>query len=305
MSTKHLIVIAGPTASGKTALAVQLAKHFQTSVFSADSRQFYREIAIGTAKPSLEEMQGVQHYFIDSHSIHTPLSASVYADEALKLLDLEFETKDVVVLVGGSGLFIDALCVGLDTIPFNPTIREELNRELKEFGLELLQQELLVKDPVFYSQVDLQNSTRIIRALEVIRNTGNTFSHYINSDTKPKRNFTFSSYVINHPREELYRRIEFRVDEMMRLGLLDEVKSVCGFRNLQTLNTVGYSELFKYLDGEITLDTAISLIKQNTRRYAKRQLTWFRNRTESYWLQSLNKEEQLVEIIERESITKK
>jgi tRNA dimethylallyltransferase len=297
MSKKRLIVIAGPTASGKTALAIRLAKNFQTCILSADSRQFYREVAIGTAKPSLEEQAGVIHYFIDSHSLEDPLSASTFADQALLVLEEEFKTKDTVILVGGSGLFIDALCVGLDKIPFNSEIRNQLNAELVQLGLDVLLAELKVKDPSYFSQVDRANTTRVIRALEVIRNTGNTFSFYLENNTKEQRTFESLYFIINHPRELLYARIEKRVDQMISSGLLEEVKSVAHLAHLQTLNTVGYSELFRFLKAEISFEEAIDLMKQNTRRYAKRQLTWFRRYEQAIWLKNTEIDLQVKEVL--------
>lgn len=297
MSKKRLIVIAGPTASGKTALAIRLAKHFDTCVLSADSRQFYQEVAIGTAKPSLQEQAGVIHYFIDSHSLENPLSASTFAEEALLVLEDEFKTKDTIILVGGSGLFIDALCVGLDKIPFNPEIRNQLNEDLVQQGLEALLAELEVKDPSYFTQVDRANTTRVIRALEVIRNTGNTFSFYLENNTKEQRQFESQYFIINHPREILYARIEKRVDQMISEGLLEEVKSVAHLAHLQTLNTVGYSELFRFIKAEISFEEAIRLIKQNTRRYAKRQLTWFRRYEQAFWLENTVIELQVKEVL--------
>ena len=297
MSNKRLIVIAGPTASGKTSLAIRLAKHFNTCVLSADSRQFYREVAIGTAKPSLEEQDGVIHHFIDSHSLENPLSASIFAEEALIILTKIFQTTDTVILVGGSGLFIDALCVGLDKIPFNQEIRNQLNAELLQNGLDTLLLELYQKDPTYFTQVDRANTTRVIRALEVIRNTGNTFTFYVENNTKEQRDFEFLYFIINHPREKLYARIEQRVDRMLASGLLEEVKSVYHLAHLQTLNTVGYSELFRFLRGEISYETAILLIKQNTRRYAKRQLTWFRRYENAFWLTHTELDLQVEEVL--------
>jgi tRNA dimethylallyltransferase len=297
MSKKRLIVIAGPTASGKTALAIRLAKHFDTCVLSADSRQFYQEVAIGTAKPSLQEQAGVIHYFIDSHSLENPLSASTFAEEALLVLEDEFKTKDTIILVGGSGLFIDALCVGLDKIPFNPEIRNQLNEDLVQLGLDALLTELQVKDPRYFTQVDRANTTRVIRALEVIRNTGNTFSFYLENNTKEQRQFESQYFIINHPREILYARIEKRVDQMISEGLLEEVKSVAHLAHLQTLNTVGYSELFRFIKAEISFEEAIRLIKQNTRRYAKRQLTWFRRYEQAFWLENTEIELQVKEVL--------
>lgn len=297
MSKKRLIVIAGPTASGKTALAIRLAKIFGTCVLSADSRQFYREVAIGTAKPSLEEQDGVIHHFIDSHSLENPVSASMFAEEALLILAKIFQTTDTVILVGGSGLFIDALCVGLDKIPFNQEIRNQLNAELLQNGLDTLLLELYQKDPTYFAQVDRANSTRVIRALEVIRNTGNTFTFYVENNTKEQRDFESNYFIINHPREKLYARIEQRVDRMLASGLLEEVKSVYHLAHLQTLNTVGYSELFRFLRGEISFETAILLIKQNTRRYAKRQLTWFRRYENAFWLTHTELDLQVEEVL--------
>ena len=297
MSNKRLIVIAGPTASGKTSLAIRLAKHFNTCVLSADSRQFYREVAIGTAKPSLEEQDGVIHHFIDSHSLENPLSASMFAEEALIILTKIFQTTDTVILVGGSGLFIDALCVGLDKIPFNQEIRNQLNAELLQNGLDTLLLELYQKDPTYFTQVDRANTTRVIRALEVIRNTGNNFTFYVENNTKEQRDFESFYFIINHPREKLYARIEQRVDRMLVSGLLEEVKSVYHLAHLQTLNTVGYSELFRFLRGEISYETAILLIKQNTRRYAKRQLTWFRRYENAFWLTHTELDLQVEEVL--------
>jgi tRNA dimethylallyltransferase len=297
MSKKRLVVIAGPTASGKTALAIRLAKHFDTCVLSADSRQFYREVAIGTAKPSLEEQDGVIHHFIDTHSLENPVSASVFAEQALLILTKIFQTKETVILVGGSGLFIDALCVGLDKIPFNQEIRNQLNAELLQHGLDPLLLELHQKDPTYFAQVDCANTTRVIRALEVIRNTGNTFTFYVENNTKEQRDFESIYFIINHPREKLYARIEQRVDRMLTSGLLDEVKSVYHLAHLQTLNTVGYTELFRFLRGEISFETAILLIKQNTRRYAKRQLTWFRRYENAFWLTHTELDLQVEEVL--------
>ena len=297
MSNKRLIVIAGPTASGKTSLAIRLAKHFNTCVLSADSRQFYREVAIGTAKPSLEEQDGVIHHFIDSHSLENPLSASMFAEESLIILTKIFQTTDTVILVGGSGLFIDALCVGLDKIPFNQEIRNQLNAELLQNGLDTLLLELHQKDPTYFTQVDRANTTRVIRALEVIRNTGNTFTFYVENNTKEQRDFESFYFIINHQREKLYARIEQRVDRMLVSGLLEEVKSVYHLAHLQTLNTVGYSELFRFLRGEISYETAILLIKQNTRRYAKRQLTWFRRYENAFWLTHTELDLQVEEVL--------
>ncbi|MNU94255.1 tRNA dimethylallyltransferase [compost metagenome] len=284
---QQLIVIEGPTASGKTALAVALAKALNTVVLSADSRQFYKELAIGTAKPNAEEMQGIPHYFIDSHPISEPVTAAQFEAEAMNLIQNELAHYPQVILVGGSGLFIDALCVGLDPIPTDPQIQSNLRKELDENGLEPLLAELREKDPVFFAQVDTQNPVRILRALEVIRLTGETFSSRRKNET-PKRPFEVIRFVINHPRELLYDRINRRVDLMIEAGLIDEVRSVENYRHLTALQTVGYKEVFDYFDGKYTLEVCVDQIKQHTRNYAKRQLTWFKRHPESIWLEAKN-----------------
>ncbi len=286
---KELIVIAGPTAGGKTAVSIALAKHLNTCVFSADSRQFYKELSIGTAKPTLAEQNGVQHYFIDSHSIKDEVSAAQYEKEALPLLFEKFKEHDQIILTGGSGLFIDALCYGLDNIPTDPKIKKKYQLIFEEKGIEVLQKKLQEKDSEFYHQVDLTNSRRLIRALEAIEITGEKYSLLRTKNTTP-RPFSIKTFIIDHQREVLYQRINYRVDEMMKQGLLKEVKSVYSLRHLTSLNTVGYKEIFEYLDNKISLEKAIDLIKRNTRRYAKRQLTWFRRNKDAIWIpfQSVN-----------------
>lgn len=294
---KKLIVIEGPTASGKTALGVKLAKYYNTDVISADSRQFYKELEIGTAKPSIEEQEGVKHYFVDSHFLEDEVSSGRYANEVNELLENLFLTKDTVLMVGGSGMFIDAVCIGLDEIPSSHSHRNQLNEEFKEYGLENLLEELRVKDFAYFNIVDQSNPVRIIRALEAIRVSGKTMT-----DLRIKRqkthNFEIKRFVIDHPREKLYDRINLRVDKMMANGLLDEVKSVYSKKGINTLKTVGYSEMFSFLDGEITLERAVELIKQNTRRYAKRQLTWFRRHQDTVWLKSTEVNNMLDEVVE-------
>jgi tRNA dimethylallyltransferase len=229
------------------------------------------------------EQKDIKHYFIDSHSIHDELTAAQYAQEALELLDKLFKTHDQIILVGGSGMFIDALCNGLDDIPASKELRDKLNSELIENGLEALLTELKEKDPEYYNQVDKQNPARVIRALEAIRLSGLPYST-MRKATQKKHPFEIKRFVINHPREQLYDRINRRVDNMMAQGLLEEVKKVKDFRHLSSLRTVGYSELFDYLDNKTDLPTAVELIKQNTRRYAKRQLTWFRRDPSVVWI---------------------
>jgi len=284
LPTKSLLVIAGPTASGKTAIAIQLAQHYNTVIVSADSRQFYKEMSIGTAKPTSEELSAVKHYFIGSHSITENFSVGDYEKQSLALLDELFKIHDLVILVGGSGLYIKALCEGFDDIPqADPGIREELNREFAEKGIIVLQEELKKADPVFYGEVDPNNPQRIIRALEVYRNTGKPFSSYRKA-TVNKRPFRTVKIAVDLPREVLYERINRRVDDMVKQGLVEEVGSLLPFRQLNALNTVGYSELFDHFDGKTDLETAIELIKQNSRHFAKRQLTWFRKDTTMHWL---------------------
>lgn len=294
---QQLIVIEGPTASGKTALSVALAKALNTVVLSADSRQFYKELSIGTAKPLPEEMEGIPHYFIDSHRVYSPVSASQFESEAMNLINGELVSYQNLILVGGSGMFIDALCVGLDPIPTDSAIQGLLRKELKEKGLEPLLQELKEADPEFYQQVDKQNPVRILRALEVIRLTNIPFTSWRKNEL-PKRPFDVIRFVINHPRDILYDRINLRVDLMMESGLIEEVQRVSEYRNLTALQTVGYKEVFDYLDGTIDLQTCIDKIKQHTRNYAKRQLTWFKKHPEAIWLDAKPTKELCNEILQ-------
>ncbi|RYY35033.1 MAG: tRNA (adenosine(37)-N6)-dimethylallyltransferase MiaA [Sphingobacteriaceae bacterium] len=289
MDTKNtLIVVAGPTAVGKTVAAIQLAQHFGTVVVSADSRQFFREMSIGTAKPDVAELAAAKHYFIDSHSVTDEFSVGDYEREALLLLDELFKTHDVVILAGGSGLYINAVCEGFDNLP-KPAegVRERLNEELETQGIEFLQEKLNAADPEYYAQVDLNNPRRVVRALEVFETTGRPFSSYRVS-AQNKRPFSVIKLMLNTPREILYDRINRRVDVMVEQGLIEEVRSLLPYRKLNALNTVGYSEVFDYFDGKTDLPTAISLIKQNTRRFAKRQLTWFRRDEGMHWVEAGN-----------------
>jgi tRNA dimethylallyltransferase len=287
-SPKKLIVIAGPTAVGKTAAAIKLAQQLKTEIISADSRQFYREMSIGTAKPDAAELAQAKHHFIDSHSITGNFTVGDFEKEALQLLDELFKTQDTVIMVGGSGLFIQAVTQGFDDLPIaNPEIREQLNQEFAEKGIEYLQQKLKEADLDYYNQVDLNNPQRLIRALEVFEATGKPFSSYRKA-TVNTRPFESIKIVLDLPREELYDRINRRVDIMVEQGLVEEIRSLLPYRHLNALNTVGYSELFDHFDGKTDLQTAIDLIKQNTRRFAKRQLTWFRKDKEMKWLMASN-----------------
>lgn len=281
--SKTLIVIAGPTAAGKTALAIQIAKHFKIEIISADSRQFYREMSIGTAKPPKEELEAVRHHLINSHSIHDSFSVGDFEKEVIKLLDKLFKTHDQVVLVGGSGLFINAVCNGFDELPVaSEETRNKLNQLLSEKGIEHLQEKLKKADPLYYAEVDINNPQRLIRALEVFESTGKPFSAYRTNIPK-KRNFNIIKLAISPNREKLYEQINLRVDQMLENGLFGEVEGLKEYRHLNALNTVGYSEVFEYFDGKLSKAEAVDKIKQNTRRFAKRQLTWFKKSEDIKW----------------------
>jgi len=286
MHLRTLIVIAGPTASGKTTAAIEIARHYNTVVVSADSRQFYREMSIGTAKPSAEDLAEAKHFFIDSLSITEKFTAGDFEKECLKLLNNLFQHHDKVVLVGGSGLFIKAVCEGFDEFPDSkPGVREALIKALGNEGLGLLQEKLKAADPAYYYQVDLNNSQRVIRALEVFESTGKPYSSFRKSAVN-SRPFQTIKFGLNLTREALYNRINQRVDNMVKQGLIADAQSLLPYRHLNALNTVGYSELFDYFDGKTDLETAIDLIKQNTRRFAKRQLTWFNKDKEINWVKA-------------------
>lgn len=290
---KTLIVIAGPTASGKTAAAIQLAQHYNTVIVSADSRQFFREMSIGTAKPTIEELSAAPHYFINSHSITEPFSVGDFERQCMQLLDELFNKHDVVILVGGSGLYIKAITEGFDELPTaDADIRDRLNIELAANGITALQDRLKEVDPAYYAEVDINNPQRVIRALEVYETTGNPISSYRKS-TINKRPFKIIKFGLDMPREKLYERINQRVDSMVKDGLVEEVASLTSYRSYNALNTVGYSELFNYFDGNTDVDTAIAAIKQNTRHFAKRQLTWFRKDKEIIWMDA--RDEKFVE----------
>lgn len=274
---KHLIIIAGPTAVGKTALAVDLAKHFACPVISADSRQFFKEMSIGTARPTAEEMQGVPHEFVNHISIHETYSAGQYERDAMARIEALFRTHNELILVGGSGLYINAILNGVDEFEeISAEIREQLQAGYSEKGIAYLRDLLQERDPAYYAQVDLNNPQRLIRALEVCLHTGKPYSSFRKKEKK-ERFFEAIPILINTEREVLYDRINRRVDQMMAGGLLNEVKALYPHKQLNALNTVGYKELFDFLDGKCSLQEAVAMIKQNTRRYAKRQLTWFNN----------------------------
>lgn len=284
-SDRTLIVVAGPTAIGKTALAIQLARQFSTEIISADSRQFFREMAIGTAKPSSDELAAAPHHFIDSHSIEKLFSTGDFESEALALMEELFKTHQVLILVGGSGLYIDAICKGLDELPQTDIrIREELNLQLATEGLDPIRTQLNQLDPEYYEKVDQSNPQRMIRGLEFFLSTGKKLSSF-QTNTIKKRPFNILKIGLNTDRALLYERINLRVDQMMEQGLLDEVKGLMKYKGQNALNTVGYTELFDHLEGKISLQEATDRIKQNTRRFAKRQLTWFRRDDDIYWFE--------------------
>ena len=279
-----LIVIAGPTASGKTAFAIKVAKALNTVILSADSRQFYKEMSIGTAAPTEEELSQVQHYFVHHISIEDKYDVADYERDALQLLDELFKTHDAVVMTGGSGLFIDAVCNGIDEMPdIKPEIRQKVENLLKEGGLRALQDEVQRLDPEYFAIVDQQNPRRLQRALEVCYQTGKTFTSFRRGNTV-KRDFDIKKYALLWEREALIERIDKRVDLMMEQGLLEEAKSLYPKRHLNALNTVGYKELFAFFDGLCTLAEAVELIKIHTRQYAKRQMTWLRKDNGYQWI---------------------
>ncbi|MGQ7854818.1 tRNA (adenosine(37)-N6)-dimethylallyltransferase MiaA [Pedobacter sp. WC2501] len=287
---KTLISIVGPTAIGKTALAIQLALHFGTEIISADSRQFFKEMAIGTAKPNATELAAVKHHFIDSHTVTQLFSTGDFEVEGLKTLEEIFQKHDLAIMVGGSGLYVNALLNGLDEMPdIDLSIREKLNKQFEEEGLAVIQNQLAELDPEYFAKVDQQNPQRMIRGLEVYLSTGQKLSSML-SATKKERPFNIIKIGLNTDRAVLYDRINRRVDQMIADGLVNEVKSLIPFKKYNALNTVGYSELFDYLDGKLSLEDAIAAIKQNTRRFAKRQLTWFRRDAEMNWFEPTEKE---------------
>ena len=282
---KTLVVVVGPTAVGKTATAILLAQHFNTEILSADSRQFYREMSIGTAKPDVEELAAAPHHFINSHSIAQEYSAGDFERDALKLLDELFLTKDTVIMVGGSGLFVRAVCEGLDDLPKAPEgVRDALNKAFEENGLEPMKARLKELDPAYYAVADIDNPQRVIRALEVYEATGNPMSFYQKKE-QASRPFQVVTVGLNMDRPKLYERINLRVDNMLAAGLIDEVKSLEQYRHKPALLTVGYSEIFDYFDGYLSLEEAIDKIKQNSRRYAKRQITWFKKYGSTTWFE--------------------
>jgi len=283
IKNKKLIIVQGPTASGKTALSISLAKHFNTEIISGDSRQFYQEMIIGTARPSIKELKTVKHHFISSHSILNEFNTSDFSLKAREICANLFETKDQVILVGGSGMYIDALTFGLDEITADESIRQALNQIYENQGLDILVNELQEKDPEFCLFADLKNPVRVIRALEVIRMTNQPYS----SQRKGFKNdlpYDIVRFSIAWKREDLYDKINLRVDEMITNGLVEEVKGLQEFQSLSPLKTLGYSEIFDVINNKCSLETAIEKIKQHSRNYAKRQMTWLRRYSDVNYL---------------------
>ena len=284
---KTLLVLAGPTAVGKTNCGIAIARHFNTEIISADSRQIYRECTIGTAVPSPEELARVRHHFIQTISVREPFNASMYEMQVLEKLERLFEKHDLLLMVGGSGLYIDAVCFGIDDLPaIDPEVRSRLLQSLEKEGLEALTQDLKKLDPVSYSQVDLKNHMRVLKALEVSIQTGKPYSSFLSSEKK-KRPFQILRLALDMERELLYDRINQRVLQMMEAGLLDEVRQLLPLRSCTAMKTVGYRELFRHLDGELSLDEAVDLIQRNTRKFARKQITWFRKENRYQWFTPL------------------
>ena len=283
-TSKLLCVITGPTASGKTDTSIELAQEFQTHIISADSRQFYKQLKIGAATPSIEQLSIVPHHFIGHLSIEDYYNVYKFEQDALRLCDKLFKVNDVIILTGGSGLYIDAICKGIDILPdADFELRNTLNLLYNQQGIEALQSKLYDLDKEYYRVVDKANPVRLIRAIEVCIQTKLPYSQLRNQGGQ-KRPFNILKIVINRTKEQLNERINLRTEQMIQDGLIDEVNSLLKYRDLNSLKTVGYKEIFQFLDGEITLNQAIENIKTNTRRYAKRQLTWFRRDKENIWL---------------------
>lgn len=296
---KTLIVILGPTAIGKTALSIKLARHFNTEIISSDSRLLFKEMKIGTAVPSTEELNSVKHHFIGNLSISDYYNVSKFEKEALHKLDDIFLKNNLAIMVGGSGLYIDAVCKGIDDLPDpDKKLRHEINEIFKSSGIEALQKKLKELDPEYYLIVDLKNPKRLMRAIEVCLQTGKTYTSLRKNKTG-KRDFNIIKIGLNCEREKLFERINLRVDKMINEGLLDEVKELYKHKNLNSLNTVGYKELFDFLDNKITFEQAIENIKTNTRRYAKRQLTWFKRDEEIKWFHPTEKNEIILYLSEK------
>jgi len=301
--TNFLISVIGPTAIGKTALSIKLAQHFNTEIISADSRQFFKEMYIGTAAPNPGELASVNHHFIHHKSVEEDYNVGEFERDAISQLNQLFKTHKVVIMVGGSGLYVDAVAKGLDDFPkIDPSIRKSLNKTLKTKGLEVLQEQLKTLDIETYNSIALDNPHRVIRALEVCLGTGKPYSGFLDNNTT-QRNFKTITIGLSAERSLIYSRINERVDKMIVEGLLNEAKTLLPKQHLNALNTVGYKELFQYFKGDWTLDFAISEIKKNSRRFAKRQLTWFRKDYTIKWFDYQTDLKSIIESIENEITT--
>ena len=284
INKKKLIVIVGPTASGKTSLSIKLSKKFGCSIISADSRQFYKEMNIGTAKPNAFELCENPHFFINHLSVKDSYSVGKYINDVNSFFEDYYKSNDLLIMVGGSGLFIDGVLKGLDDFPkIDDKIRNKLNLDFKSNGIKSLREKLKLLDPDYHNIVDLNNHRRIIRALEVYYSTKKPYSSYLSRDKSYRKDINIKFIGLNPDREKLNLRIENRVDDMINNGLVEEVKQLYQYKDLNALNTVGYSEIFKYIDGHLSLEDAINQIKLNTRKYSKRQMTWFRKNKEILW----------------------
>ncbi len=283
MKNKTCIIISGATAVGKTSYGIELAQKYNTQIISADSRQCFRELNIGVAKPTREQLQSIHHYFINSHSIEDEVNVKVFEEYALNSIRKIFESNDFAIMVGGTGLYIKAFCEGLDEVPpVNESTRKEINKSYQQKGLEWLSEKIKEEDPLYFSSGEIQNPQRMLRALEVKISTGKSILNF-QSGKKTERDFNMKNINLEVPRDDLYKRINHRVDEMMQAGLLKEAESLYPYRHLNALRTVGYRELFEYIEGktlptgrQVSLDDAVEKIKKNTRHFAKRQITWFK-----------------------------
>lgn len=300
MNSKYLIVVVGPTAIGKTSLSIALAREFNTEILSADSRQFFREMSIGTAAPTPVELDQAPHHFIHHLSINENYSVGDFEKNAMEKLDDLFNEHREVIMVGGSGLYVDAVTKGLDDFPqVDPRIREDLNRKLKKEDLLGLQTELQQLDPEYYAEADIYNPHRLIRALEICRGTGKPYSSF-RKKGKVHRPFKTIYIGLTAERQEIYNRINRRVDLMMEEGLLEEAKKLYRQRDLNALKTVGYKEMFRYLEGEWNLEKAVEEVKKNTRRFAKRQITWFKKNEEIHWFEHTTPPEEIISFLKEE-----
>lgn len=294
---KKLLVILGPTGVGKTNLSIELATYFRCPIISADSRQIYRGMTIGTDAPSAEQLQKVEHYFIGTLSVEDYHSASEFEDDTLALLSQLYETYNIAILSGGSMLYIDAVCKGIDDVPnIDPVLRRQLMEQYRQEGIDSIRMQLKLRDPQFYDEVDLKNYKRVIHALEVCIMTGKPYSSF-RTNTVKKRPFEIVKIGLTRPRKELYNRINARVDSMINRGLIEEARKLYPYKHLNSLNTVGYKELFNYFDGDWTLEFAIDKIKQHSRNYARKQLSWFNRDKDIYWIDLSDESVDVKEVI--------